>query len=66
MSVRAPLTKVALFVAVALVWATGQSVRAQDDAAAMIVRIESAQSPNRQGLDALTLQQVMERFRVRG
>jgi hypothetical protein len=38
MSVRAPLTKVALFVAVALVWATGQSVRVQDDAAAMIVR----------------------------
>lgn len=55
-----------LLIAVALVWPTGQSLRAQDQAAAMIARIESSQSPNRQGLDALTLQEVMQRFRVPG
>ena len=32
----------------------------------MMARIEGAQSPNRQGLDPLTLQQVMDRFRVPG
>lgn len=42
--------------------------RAADDQspAAMMARIEGAQSPNRQGLDPLTLQQVMARFRVPG
>jgi CubicO group peptidase (beta-lactamase class C family) len=34
--------------------------------AEMIARIESAQSPNRQGLDGYTLPQVMARFRVPG
>jgi len=34
--------------------------------AAMMARIEAAQSPNRNGLDPLTLQQVMERFHVPG
>ena len=34
--------------------------------AAMMARIEAAQSPNRNGLDPLTLEQVMERFRVPG
>jgi CubicO group peptidase (beta-lactamase class C family) len=34
--------------------------------AAMMARIEGAQSPNRQGLDPLTLQQLMERFHVPG
>ena len=34
--------------------------------AAMMARIEAAQSPNRQGLDPLTLQQLMERFHVPG
>jgi CubicO group peptidase (beta-lactamase class C family) len=32
----------------------------------MMARIERSQSPNRQGLDPLTLQQVMDRFRVPG
>jgi len=43
-------------------------VRAADDSspAAMMARIESAQSPNRQRLDGSTLRQVMERFRVPG
>ena len=35
-------------------------------ATAMMARIEAAQSPNRNDLDPLTLQQVMERFRVPG
>lgn len=39
---------------------------AQDDAAALIARIEAAQVPDRQGFDALTLEQVMERTRVPG
>jgi CubicO group peptidase (beta-lactamase class C family) len=34
--------------------------------AEMMARIEGSQSPNRQGLDPLTLQQVMDRFRVPG
>jgi CubicO group peptidase (beta-lactamase class C family) len=34
--------------------------------AEMMARIEGPQSPNRQGLDGLTLQQVMERFHVPG
>jgi CubicO group peptidase (beta-lactamase class C family) len=34
--------------------------------AALMARIEGAQSPNRQGLDPLTLQQLMERFHVPG
>ena len=34
--------------------------------AAMMARIEGAQSPNRQGLDPLTLQQLMDRFHVPG
>src|SRR4051812_40860321 len=34
--------------------------------AAMMARIEAAQSPDRQGLDRLTLQQVMEQFHVPG
>ena len=36
------------------------------DAAAMMARIEAPQVPDRQGLDALTLEQVMRRFRVPG
>ena len=39
---------------------------AQGDAAAVIARIEAPQTPNRQGFDGLTLQQVMERVRVPG
>lgn len=36
------------------------------DAASLAARIEASQSPNRQGLDALTLPEVMRRFRVPG
>jgi CubicO group peptidase (beta-lactamase class C family) len=43
-------------------------LRAAEDSspAAMMARIENAQSPDRQGLDGSTLRQVMERFRVPG
>ena len=48
--------------------ASGSVFLAADDPspAAMMARIEGPQSPDRQGLDRLTLQQVMERFRVPG
>jgi CubicO group peptidase (beta-lactamase class C family) len=36
------------------------------DAAALIARIEGPQSPNRQGYDAFTIQELMQRFRVPG
>jgi CubicO group peptidase (beta-lactamase class C family) len=39
---------------------------AQDDAAALIARIEGPQSPNRQGFDSLTIEQMMKRFKVPG
>lgn len=39
---------------------------AQGDAAAVIARIEAAQTPDRQGFDALTLGEVMQRLRVPG
>jgi len=38
----------------------------EGSAATMMARIEGAQSPNRQGLDPLTLQQLMDRFHVPG
>jgi CubicO group peptidase (beta-lactamase class C family) len=43
----------------------GVALPAQDPSAA-IRTIESAQTPDHQGLDSLTLQQLMERFRVPG
>ena len=39
---------------------------ANDDTAQLIARIEAPQVPDRQGLDSLTIQQVMERFHVPG
>ena len=42
------------------------SLRAQDDTAALIARIEAAQTPNRQGLDGFTLPELMQRFHVPG
>jgi CubicO group peptidase (beta-lactamase class C family) len=56
-----------LLLSVCLIAATPGFFAAQDPSpAAMMTRIEGAQSPDRQGLDRLTLQQVMERFRVPG
>jgi CubicO group peptidase (beta-lactamase class C family) len=42
------------------------ALRAQDDAAPLIARIEAAQTPNRQGLDGFTLAELMQRFHVPG
>ena len=39
---------------------------AQEDTAAIIARIEGPQSPNRQGFDSLSIQQLMQRFKVPG
>jgi len=39
---------------------------AQSDTAALIARIEAPQAPDRQGFDALTLPQVMQRLKVPG
>jgi len=39
---------------------------ADDTPASMIAKIEAAQSPNRQGHDPFTLQQIMEKYRVPG
>jgi CubicO group peptidase (beta-lactamase class C family) len=66
MRVRTPLMRVALFVMVASVCLIGRSLRAQDDAPAIIARLDAPQSPNRQGLDGLTLREVMQRVRVPG
>ena len=61
---RTHITRVGL---VALA-ATTLSTSAQElqQPAAMIARVEAPQSPDRQGLDALTLAEVMRRFRVPG
>jgi CubicO group peptidase (beta-lactamase class C family) len=44
----------------------GATPRGQDGAAALIARIEAPQTPNRQGWDPYSLQQLMERFGVPG
>src|ERR1035438_6737711 len=41
-------------------------LRAQDDAAALIARIEAAQTPNGQDLAGLTLPDLMQHFHVPG
>jgi CubicO group peptidase (beta-lactamase class C family) len=46
--------------------AAALAAQAPPDVPGLIARIEAAQMPNRQGLDGLTLQQVMQRFRVPG
>jgi CubicO group peptidase (beta-lactamase class C family) len=45
---------------------TRSRIGRQETADALIARIEGRQTPNRQGLDPLTLQEVMQRFRVTG
>jgi CubicO group peptidase (beta-lactamase class C family) len=44
---------------------TGGAAR-QDGRDALIARIEARQSPNRQGLDPYTLQELMQKFRIAG
>src|SRR5437867_7918211 len=57
-----------LIAVLVLLSAAGIVHTAVDDSspAAMMARIEGAQAPNRQGLDPLTLEQLMERFHVPG
>jgi CubicO group peptidase (beta-lactamase class C family) len=58
-----------LLLALLAVGATGlatSNTRTQEGPAALIARIEGPQVPNRQGLDALSLQEVMQRLRVPG
>ena len=56
-----------LIICVCVLAATPAFFAAQDTSpAAMMARIEGAQSPDRQGLDRLTLQQVMDLFHVPG
>jgi CubicO group peptidase (beta-lactamase class C family) len=57
-----------LIAALSLLASCAVAPTAGDDgsAAAMMARIEGAQTPNRQGLDPFTLQQLMERFHVPG
>jgi CubicO group peptidase (beta-lactamase class C family) len=45
---------------------TLMQLTAQDDAASLIARIETAQTPNRQGLDGFTLPELMQRLHVPG
>jgi len=57
-----------IITALMLIAATTAVHTVADDSspASMMARIEGAQSPNRQGLDPLTLQELMERFHVPG
>ena len=57
-----------LLIAVCCVIAAAPVFIAAEDPspAAMMARIEGVQSPNRQGLDPFTLQQLMEQFHVPG
>lgn len=51
---------------VSLLLAWPAAIGAQDDPASIVARIEGVQTPDRQGLDGYTLQQLMQRFRVPG
>jgi len=60
----AAISRRALLFALALLCSA--AAMAQTPVETLISRIEQPQNPNRQGLDALTLEQVMEKFHVRG
>jgi CubicO group peptidase (beta-lactamase class C family) len=64
-AMRCVLT-MALAAAAAALTAQHPAAQPSPDASALIARIEAPQTPDRQGLDALTLEQVMRRFRVPG
>jgi CubicO group peptidase (beta-lactamase class C family) len=63
MRIAPSLVTVAVAVGVS---ATALVAQPPQDAVSLAARIEAPQSPNRQGLDALTLPEVMRRFRVPG
>ena len=56
----------ALLAGVIFLAASAAVVLAQESISALIARIEGRQSPDRQGLDAFTLQEVMQKYRVPG
>ena len=62
---RVPRPAVSASLAFALAYGLGFPLVAQDgDAASLIARIEAPQSPNRGGMDGLTLAELMQRFRL--
>jgi CubicO group peptidase (beta-lactamase class C family) len=67
-SVRLRFTLAAAAAGVALMLAltAGSSAAPPDSPADYIARIEGPQSPNRQGFDPLTIEQMMTRFRIPG
>lgn len=60
------LVAVAVLVGIVFFGESRTGVRAQDSSSAMIARIEGRQSPNRQGHDEFTLQELMQKYRVPG
>ena len=64
---KRPLIAVIIVLVAGIVAGFGPLCASEDSSpAAMMARIETVQTPNRQGLDGYTLRQVMERFRVPG
>ena len=62
---RVPRPAVSVSLAIALACGPTFPLAAQDgDAASLIARIEAPQSPNRGGMDGLTLAELMQRFRL--
>ena len=62
----APYSGARWLLTAALMFGAAGALEAQDSPADYIALIEGSQSPDRQGLDALTLPEVMERFGVPG
>lgn len=65
-SANAPYSVARWLLVAAFLSGAAAPLAAQDSAADYIARIEGVQSPSRQGLDVLTLPEVMERFGVPG
>ncbi len=67
MSFARPIRSIGGFIStLSLLASVPAEAQSPDDPAKLIAVIEGPQYPNRQGLDPLTLQQVMERFHVPG
>ena len=54
------------FLSIFFVASAAAQSNVQDDSAALIARIESAQTPDHQGLDSFTLPELLRRFHVPG
>ena len=66
MNPRLAFASALVLVGLILTVETRSRVGLQDSIDALTARIEGRQTPNRQGFDPLTLQEVMQRFRVTG